>query len=809
MSEATCKSETTREEGIDALLAAAQEHGTASTSTSSSPAPPPLAGPSNVPGNTSETLQHASIFIIGMRGSGKVRLCVFSVLIPILIRPAMPYQTTVGLLASTFLQRPLIDADALFESRVHMSMATFVAQHGWAAFRERETQLLDYLLKSKATGHIIVLGGGVVEREENRRMLQQHHGPVIHVCRQMREQLHLLNHQPPNSKPYWVNLHESYRSIYLRRMPLYDEACSLTFANLEAAQASPGIPSSLALKHVEQAVRNFVQKLFSHNTLPSWPQLDLSSANGPRTQMLVLKDADEEACLNEKIAREVSQGVDAVEFRVDTCLKPDSQSSSFSPGNALYESSYRIASLRRFLHLPVVYAVRTVREQGVFEGSAADLMRLIAHGFRLLCDIVEISLLELDDDQIRSLMQHRKPGTKVMLSVYWTEADFGWEDTEPQATLQRAISLAPDVIKLVKPAHSMLDNWQAVQLQERMAIKYPSLPLIVNNYGTLGHLSHCFNLHLTPVTHASLPSSSSPTRERHLLTAVELERGLVASGITEMRQVYDFDEGIGASSTKLLADSAALCLSGFEQLALPFELRFLSKPFVMALEDAMQSPTFGGALVTQTVAPDDPLATPVCRTIGRVDTVCAHAPPVRLSSPSSIKLVKHNKRVSAIRKNIVRHLSPVNAINSGSEAVLEGASDHSGREALYALLSLGIKNVYMLRCAGNVLNPPLELPPEATSTAPRLVPIASLEELPTHRKHHRSVTIVVTMSQPSLSIPRVLAHPLGGVVLNLSSRWCSWSTISDNWIDVSRQAVEIELVREQFFAITGKMLPRL
>lgn len=108
-----------------------------------------------------------------------------------------------------------MDADALFETRVNMSMAAFVGQHGWAAFRERETQLLEYLLKARATGCVVVLGGGVVEREQNRRMMRSHPGPIVHVCRQMREQLALLDHQPPQSKPFWVNLHESYKSSTL------------------------------------------------------------------------------------------------------------------------------------------------------------------------------------------------------------------------------------------------------------------------------------------------------------------------------------------------------------------------------------------------------------------------------------------------------------------------------------------------------------------------------------------------------------------------------------------------------------------
>lgn len=66
-----------REEGMSALLAAAEEHQSASSSTAASPVPAPaLAGPSEHIGAAPKkpTIKdgNASLFIIGMRGSGKV-----------------------------------------------------------------------------------------------------------------------------------------------------------------------------------------------------------------------------------------------------------------------------------------------------------------------------------------------------------------------------------------------------------------------------------------------------------------------------------------------------------------------------------------------------------------------------------------------------------------------------------------------------------------------------------------------------------------------------------------------------------------
>lgn len=581
----------------------------------------------------------------------------------------------------------------------------------------------------------------------------------------------------------------------------------MTFANLEGKPNQSGRSSSLVLKHVEQAIRNFVQKIFSHSTLPSWPTLDLSSAEGPRTKMLMLRAHDSQVYSSEKFARLVSQGVDALEYRVDTYAEPGF-SSAFLPDSILYEASYRIAFLKRHLHLPVVYGLRTTREGGSFVGTTEEYMTLVAHGFRLLCDVIEISMRELNDDQIRSLMARRQPGTKVLLSAYWPDGHFSWNSEQPQEYLQRAVDLGADLVKLLKPAHSMLDNFEAVQVQEQYAQQHPNLPVIINNWNTIGHLSHCFNVHLTPVTHPSLPSSASPHRERHLLTAVEVERGLVAAGLTQLKQVFHVADPEEAASNKFpLIDASALMQSGFDQLSLPFEMRFITRSDTVRLEELMKRPTFGGALVAHAVHPNDPDATPAARTIGYADVVYGNNPPVRLVPPRARMLLKDNKRVVAIRKCIVRHLSPVNAINSQSAAILEGASGHPGREALFTLLSLGIKTIYMVRCQAEVSQPPLVLPSEARKVAHRLVPLTSLDQLPAHSKGHRPINVVVCMYQPGASCPSALSHSLGGVMVNLSSFPRSWASSSDNWIDVSRTAVAIEQVKEQFLAVTGKSLP--
>lgn len=90
-----------------------------------------------------------NIVLVGMPGVGK---------------------TTVARELAKVLQRPVIDCDAIFEER-HGHPSTYIATHGEADFREKETAILRDI--SKETGLIIATGGGVITRPENFNLLRQ------------------------------------------------------------------------------------------------------------------------------------------------------------------------------------------------------------------------------------------------------------------------------------------------------------------------------------------------------------------------------------------------------------------------------------------------------------------------------------------------------------------------------------------------------------------------------------------------------------------------------------------------------------
>lgn len=95
-----------------------------------------------------------SIALIGLRGSGKTSLG------KLLVRK----------LNDKALNFAFFDTDEIFTLQEKQSIATYVAQNGWDAFRCKEEQILLELPKEKA---IISCGGGIILREKNRLFLKE------------------------------------------------------------------------------------------------------------------------------------------------------------------------------------------------------------------------------------------------------------------------------------------------------------------------------------------------------------------------------------------------------------------------------------------------------------------------------------------------------------------------------------------------------------------------------------------------------------------------------------------------------------
>ncbi len=92
----------------------------------------------------------SALVLVGMPGSGK---------------------STIGRRLAARLSRPFVDCDHELEDRCGVSVATVFDIEGEQGFRERETRLLDELIKR--SDPIIATGGGVVLADRNRELLSE------------------------------------------------------------------------------------------------------------------------------------------------------------------------------------------------------------------------------------------------------------------------------------------------------------------------------------------------------------------------------------------------------------------------------------------------------------------------------------------------------------------------------------------------------------------------------------------------------------------------------------------------------------
>lgn len=161
----------------------------------------------------------ATIIIIGMKGAGK---------------------TTIGLMANRSMGRTFIDMDYRFRISEDTSVESYVAAHGWSAFRARETILLKELLVQHPFDAVIACGGGIIESSESRRVLKSvlHTMPVIRVLREESAVRQYIDGR-------WLKQYdEDLGAMMRRRTLLYRECCSHTFYNLSCGiEASSKDPS--------------------------------------------------------------------------------------------------------------------------------------------------------------------------------------------------------------------------------------------------------------------------------------------------------------------------------------------------------------------------------------------------------------------------------------------------------------------------------------------------------------------------------------------------------------------------------------
>jgi pentafunctional AROM polypeptide len=380
-------------------------------------------------------------------------------------------KTTLATIAATALGWEHIDTDAVFEHREQRSIAAYIAEFGWNAFRTVESQILHDLLRAYPTNKIIACGGGVVELESNRVTLQafKEHGVVMHVMREKDAVLKYLRectHHPPF-------YHETAVEAWDRRVEWFRECSSFDFVSLtvdipstsgESSETAITPEQTLALKPVEEEFFRLLR--FIHG-------IDTNKvALVPRTRRSYF------LCLTYKDVREaipvfddLSQGIDMWDIRADllgsldpTCL------------------AFQVAVLRRYSNLPILFTLRTVNQGGKYQdpadsASASALHALLQHALRLGVEYLDLQISYPKD--IFLDLVGRKGNTSIIGSYHNCSGSISWTGQETKQIYEALVQRGSDIVEIINVAKSWEDNLALRQFVS--SVEKNSTPLIAVN----------------------------------------------------------------------------------------------------------------------------------------------------------------------------------------------------------------------------------------------------------------------------------------------------------------------------------------
>lgn len=167
-----------------------------------------------------------NLALVGMPGSGK---------------------STVGRQLARHLGLGLVDSDAVIEQRIGMSIRDWFAQHGEAAFRDVEQEVIDEL--SQREGVVLATGGGAVLRPSNRDALHSR-CHVFYLRASAEELFRRLRHDTQRPLLQVDNPQKRLRELYRERDPLYRRTAHFV---IEAARPSVQGLTGMVLMQLELA----------------------------------------------------------------------------------------------------------------------------------------------------------------------------------------------------------------------------------------------------------------------------------------------------------------------------------------------------------------------------------------------------------------------------------------------------------------------------------------------------------------------------------------------------------------------------
>ncbi|KAH6669711.1 quinate repressor [Plectosphaerella plurivora] len=655
----------------------------------------------------------ASIVLIGIRGAGK---------------------STLAIIASTAMKRSVIDCERVFQSIVGTTSWAYKRDHGAADCHRKQAEVLRDVLAANARQCLIVCswtdrGVQVLLRDFSRTH------PVVLVLRDARAVGEHLR----------IEDDDRARSLLNASSAIFRGCSSLEFFNVTESPGAAGRDGDgddadaqarkdalrgghhppapyLTLKRAERHFLKFLSLVMPAGSIPfiesAFPLASIPTEDRRFTYALSVPLS--RLLRNDVDMQDLETGADAIEIVVDcepgqgdeahgtdhnTTTTPGSGSNVLD-AERLSDVARMVGSIRRTTVVPVVYHVVPPPGQ---QQADAWYMEHVLHALRLAPEYLTVDLARLGDYELSSIAAIKRR-TKLIGHFTTPAAEARtWQDPVWMAQYRRARAQGCDVVRLIKPAAAIQDNFDVNRFKAQVADALGDtrgIPLIAYNSGPRGRHSACMNHVLTSVAVSPVSELITPPGAplRPLITAKEATQALYGSFLFDPMKLYV----VGAHVEYSL--SPAMHNAAFRALGIPHHYSPHSTPSLRGLRSLLDDPYFAGASVglpfkVEIIALTHSLSRHA-RAIGAVNTLI---PVRRLNPDGSIprdeKLFNCRNRAGpvralygdntdwvGIRACIRRGLSPANAVRPSSCGLVIGAGGMA-RAAVYAMLQLGVQSI--------------------------------------------------------------------------------------------------------------------
>ncbi|KAJ4138375.1 hypothetical protein NW768_002199 [Fusarium equiseti] len=642
-----------------------------------SPTFPPLTG--QVPDFSPD----ASMILVGMRGAGK---------------------STLAVMASSAMERKVIDMEQAFQRVTGLSSAAYKAEHGSAECYKQQAKVFQGALQRHSTGCVLVCSWMESRVQSLLREFASSH-PVIHIVRDAEAiQNHLRFRDPTKIRNLLDVSNAIFRSCTnFEFFNVSEKASKSLLARASMSERSPA--PYLTLKHVERHFLKFLSLVYPAGTIPfadsAFPlsRIPTEERNFTYATSIPLTDI-----LGDGVeVEEHVTGADVVQIVVHDLADHAEHGTLTSETSAklLADITKGIGIVRRSTILPII--LHLFLPHTATDEILRVYLDLVHHAVRLAPEMMTVDL-RLEDVHISRILSIRKR-TKIIGNCFIISDPPTWDSPIWMSWYKKANNLGCHIARLIRPAISIDDNFTINHLKTSVAaLQGSKIPLISYNSGNLGRNSQALNRILTVVRPDSLERVNPKPPITPTITAAGATKALFSSFMYDQMKLYVFGANVSYSL------SPAMHTAALKACGLPHTYEPVSCSSLRGIKHIIEDPEFGGASVglpfkVEIITLTHSLSNHA-RAIGAVNTLipirflnedgtvptgAAFLDSVNRAGPIKA-LYGENTDWIGIRATIRRGLSPANAVVSSTCGLVIGAGGMA-RATVYAMLQVGIKNI--------------------------------------------------------------------------------------------------------------------